>query len=153
MSTLRERIDILRGSKTVEEFCELVGVSRGTVYDAFRREREEGIGKHNMRRDTAERLVAGSKYSVAWINGDEESGEVLKVSDQPPKVYVSASGRDLEAAKMWLALVELVEADGIDLKKAYETLNSGDFDRREGDPTSFDVYQLAKRRLREDGKR
>lgn len=159
MSNLRERIDALRGTESLTDFCKRVGVSRGTVYAAMKREEEKG--DHSLDHKTAKLLVAGTKHSVAWILGAEDATgagreypvpafPVQRVGDAKPRAYSGGGGSDPtdEDAMRWRALCELRD-DGEDMTAAVEALETAEFDRSQKAPTWGDYYHVAKRHLKD----
>jgi hypothetical protein len=118
--------------------------------------REKKTGKHTLDSATAERLVAGTKYTLAWIVGDPAvaiidggvpTSAMLVRDSQQGAPYGTPHDED---GMRWRALCELKEEDGEkELARAIEILATAEFDRKKKPPTWGDFYHLAKRRLRE----
>lgn len=122
--------------ESLTAFVDRIDIARGTLYEAFNRETEEG--DHRLDKATAELVAKGLGKTVTWVNyGTEETP--------------AGPGADLgtDEARLWQVLRHLVEEDGEDARDVFEVLTTAEFDRKEKEPSSFDLYQFAKRRLRD----
>jgi len=167
VTTLRQRVDELRGKESLTDFAARVGIERATLYAAFKR--EELTGLHTIDQLTAKLIADKCQRSVAWVLGElpvlaivqpaERDAARAAGEDQsmPPHLskVMPALAHELDPttqdAMRWRALAEM-QNDGADVAEAFRVLGTIEFHREVRAVSWGDFYAAAKRALKSEGR-
>jgi hypothetical protein len=170
VSTLKERIDLLRGKESLVAFAERVGIVRQTLYVAFDREKNEG--EHRIDYSTAKLIADATGRTVSWVNGEEPDPlvaiqtaerDAMRAAGEDKSALAHASSNVMPAlaheldpttqdAMRWRALAEL-QNDGADVAEAFQILGAVEFHREVRAVSWGDYYASAKRALKNAGRK